>query len=69
MDIEEIRRMNDEELGAKKRELKQEQANLRMQQSVAPLEDPSRIRRIRRTIARINTVQNERNSEEVTANE
>lgn len=69
MDIEEIRKMNDEELTAKKRDLKEEQANLRMQQSVAPLEDPSRIRKIRRTIARINTVQNERNSEEATANE
>ncbi len=69
MDIEEIRKMNDEELAAKKRDLKEEQANLRMQQSVAPLEDPSRIRKIRRTIARINTVQNERNSEEATANE
>lgn len=69
MDIEEVRQMNDEELAAKKRELREEKGNLRMQQSVAPLEDPSRIRRIRRTIARINTVQNERNSEEAVSNE
>ncbi|MFP4686615.1 MAG: 50S ribosomal protein L29 [bacterium] len=64
MDIEQIRQMNDEELRAKKRELKEELGNLRMQKSVAPLENPMRSPEIRKTIARINTIENERESQE-----
>ncbi len=64
MDIKRIRQMNDEELSAKKRELKEEIGNLRMQKSVAPLENPMRLPEIRKTIARINTVETERESQE-----
>jgi large subunit ribosomal protein L29 len=64
MDIERIRQMNDEELRAKKKELKEEIGNLRMQKSVAPLENPMRLPEIRKTIARINTVETERESQE-----
>ncbi len=63
MDIEEVRQLNDEELRAKLRELKEEQANLRVQLSLAPIDNPMRIKEIRKTIARIKTVQNQREAE------
>lgn len=64
MDIESIRQMNNEELRAKRTELKEEQANLRMQKAVTTLEDPMRLKEIRRTIARINTIFRERELKE-----
>ncbi len=63
MDIDEVRNMNDEELRAKLEELRQEKANLRVQSALAPPENPMRIVEIRKTIARIKTVQNEREDE------
>jgi len=64
MDIEKVRQMNNEELQAKLTELMEEQANLRMQKAVTTLEDPMRLKTIRRTIARIKTVFRERELEE-----
>lgn len=64
MDIETIRQMTDEELNAKLDELKDEQAEIRMQKVVAPPENPMRIKEIRKSIARIKTVQRERELEE-----
>lgn len=64
MEIEDVRNRNDEELRAKLNELKQEQANLRMQKAVTTLENPMRLKNIRRTIARIKTVFREREMEE-----
>jgi large subunit ribosomal protein L29 len=70
MDIDEVRKLNDEELTAKLDELKEEQANLRMQKAVTTLENPMRLKTIRRTIARIKTVLRERELEqEAVANE
>lgn len=43
------------ELNAKGRELRQELFNLRLQQATSQLEKPSRIRSIRKDIARIET--------------
>jgi large subunit ribosomal protein L29 len=43
------------ELNAKGRELRQELFNLRLQQASAQLEKPSRIRSLRKDIARIET--------------
>ncbi len=60
MDIEKIRRMNDEELSAKLEELYEEKANIRIQSALAPLENPMRIQHLRRTVAKIKTVQTER---------
>lgn len=65
MNIEQVRQLNDEELEAKLRELSEEQADLRIQASLAPIENPMRLREIRKTIARIKTVQNEREAEKV----
>jgi large subunit ribosomal protein L29 len=64
MDIEEIRRMTDEELQSKLTELKEENSELRIQKVIAPPENPMRIRQIRRSIARIKTVLRERELEE-----
>lgn len=64
MDIETIRQMTDEELDSKLQDLKEEQAEIRMQKVVAPPENPMRIKEIRKSIARIKTVQRERELEE-----
>lgn len=56
----EIRVSADAELAAKLRDLRQEQFNLRLQQQAARLERPSRLREVRRDIARIETVLRER---------
>jgi len=48
------------ELAAKGRDLRQELFNLRLQKATSQLEKPSRVREVRRDIARIKTLQNER---------
>jgi len=58
--VKDIRNMSSEERLAKLRELKAELMRLRAQQaSGAPLENPGKIRVIKKTIARILTVINE----------
>jgi large subunit ribosomal protein L29 len=64
MDIDEIRQITDEELQSKLTELKEEKSEIRMQQVIAPPENPMRIRQIRRSIARIKTVLRERELQE-----
>ncbi|HUI07466.1 MAG TPA: 50S ribosomal protein L29 [Verrucomicrobiae bacterium] len=56
----EIRELTDAEAQAKLRDLRQELFNLRLQQQTARLERFSRIRDVRRDIARIETVLRER---------
>ena len=50
----------DDQLATQLGELKREQFNLRFQSATNQLEKPSRVREVRRTIARIKTLQNER---------
>ena len=50
----------DDQLATQLSELKREQFNLRFQSATNQLEKPSRVREVRRTIARIKTLQNER---------
>ena len=50
----------DDQLQQQLGELKREQFNLRFQSATNQLEKPSRVRVVRRTIARIKTVQTER---------
>ncbi|MHC1627260.1 MAG: 50S ribosomal protein L29 [Candidatus Nezhaarchaeales archaeon] len=58
--VNDIRKMSNEERLAKLRELKAELMRLRAQQaSGAPLDNPGKIRAIRKTIARILTIINE----------
>ncbi len=58
--IEDLRTKTDDQLTAQLTELKREQYNLRFQAATNQLEKPSRIREVRRTIAQIKTLQNER---------
>ena len=50
----------DDQLATQLGELKREQFNLRFQSATNQLEKPSRVRVVRRTIARIRTLQNQR---------
>ena len=50
----------DDQLQQQLEQLKREQFNLRFQSATNQLEKPSRVREVRRTIARIKTLQNER---------
>ena len=50
----------DDQLQTQLSELKREQFNLRFQSATNQLEKPSRVKEVRRTIARIKTLQNER---------
>ena len=51
---------SDDELSTDLNNLKREQFNLRFQAATNQLEKPSRVREVRRTIARIRTIQNQR---------
>ncbi|GMN03708.1 50S ribosomal protein L29 [Erythrobacter sp. MTPC3] len=59
-DIEDLRTKTDDQLTNELTELKREQYNLRFQSATNQLEKPSRIREVRRNIAQIKTLQNER---------
>ena len=50
----------DDQLATQLSELKREQFNLRFQAATNQLEKPSRVREVRRTIARIKTLQSDR---------
>jgi len=50
----------DDQLQTQLQDLKREQFNLRFQSATNQLEKPSRVREVRRTIARIKTLQNQR---------
>ncbi len=56
----EIREMNDDQLRHELRETQQELFRLRFQAATEKLDAPSSLRKLRKTIARIKTVQNER---------
>ena len=60
MKAKEIRELTVAEAQAKLRDLRQEMFNLRLQQHTARLERPSRIREVRRDMARLETVLRER---------
>ena len=60
MTIKEIREMSQQELAARKHELREESFHLRIQQQSGQLEKPSQLRAIRREIARLETVLNQK---------
>ena len=62
MKIKELRELTVEELSARRTELKQETISLRIQQQSGQLENPARLKQIRREIARIETLITERQS-------
>ncbi len=56
----ELANLADEELERKLRELEEELFNLRFQKAAGQLEKPMRLREIRKDIARIKTIQRQR---------
>lgn len=60
MKIKEIREMSSEALEAEVVSLKEELFNLRFEKATGSIDNPMRIREIRKTIARIKTVLTER---------
>jgi large subunit ribosomal protein L29 len=60
MKFKEIQELSSDELQTKKRELRQESLHLRLQQQSGQLEQPSRLRLLRRQVAQLETVLAER---------
>ena len=60
MKVEDARAKNDGELETELLALKQEQFNLRFQRATGQLENSARVRSVRRDIARVKTVLNQR---------
>jgi large subunit ribosomal protein L29 len=63
MKTKEIIESSTDELLTKRRDLRQERLHLRLQQQSGQLEQPSRLRLIRRDVARIETVLSQRAKE------
>jgi large subunit ribosomal protein L29 len=61
--IDDLRTASDDQLTEQLGQLKREQFNLRFQAATSQLERPSRVREVRRDIARIKTLQNQRSAE------
>ena len=59
-DVKDMRTKSDDQLGEALGNLKREAFNLRFQAATNQLEKPSRVREVRRDIARIKTLQAER---------
>ena len=62
MNAKEIRQMTVEELNAKLKELKSELFNLRFQHAINQLDNPHKIADVKRDIARVMTVLQEKNA-------
>jgi large subunit ribosomal protein L29 len=62
MKANEIRELNAEQLSAKLKELKTELFNLRFQHAINQLENPHRIVEVKRDIARVMTILQEKNA-------
>ena len=67
MKFKEISEMSSEELATKKRDLRQESLHLRLQQKSGQLEQPSRLRLLRRQVAQLETVMSQRVKKQQTA--
>ena len=63
MRAEEIREMTLDDIAARIRELEEEQFRLRFRSATEPLEDPLRLRVIRRDVARLKTVLREKQTQ------
>jgi large subunit ribosomal protein L29 len=59
MRAKEIRELSVDELGQKEREVAEEIFRLRMRKSTGQLENPMRVRALRRDLARLKTIQQE----------
>jgi large subunit ribosomal protein L29 len=59
---DDLRQKTDDQLAESLGELKREAFNLRFQSATGQLERPARVREVRRTIARIKTLQTQRSA-------
>ena len=64
MSSEEYRNMNQDELRVKERELSEDLFHLRLQHATGQLRNSARLRSVRRDIARVKTVLNQRGGEQ-----
>jgi large subunit ribosomal protein L29 len=60
MKAEEIREFDDAEINTRLKELREEQFKLRFQSSMMELENPGTLQRVRKDIARLETIRRER---------
>jgi len=60
MKVKELKEMTMEELDQQLQDIKKEQFNLQLQQVSGQLENPARVKDLRRTVARIKTIQNQK---------
>jgi large subunit ribosomal protein L29 len=60
MKVDEIREFDDAEITTRLKELREEQFKLRFQSSMMELENPGTLRRVRKDIARLETILRER---------
>jgi large subunit ribosomal protein L29 len=60
MKFKDVQEMSSDELVTKKRDLRQESLHLRLQQKSGQLEQPSRLRLLRRQVAQVETVLSQR---------
>ena len=60
MKIKDLKEMTMEELDQQLQDIKKEQFNLKVQQVSGQLENPARIKDLRRSVARIRTIQNQK---------
>ena len=65
--VKELRELTNEELATKRRDLKSETVNLRVQQESGQLENPARLCQVRRELARIETIFSQRKQAAATA--
>jgi len=63
MRAEEIREMSNDDIVARVKDLEEEQFRLRFRSATEPLEDPLRLRVIRRDLARLKTVLREQQAQ------
>ena len=59
MDLKELRQLTEPELAEKAKQLTQELFNLRFQMGTGRLENPMQLRKTKRIIARVKTIQRE----------
>ena len=62
MKASELRQMSTEQLNAKLAELKEELFNLRFQNTINQLDNPHKIADVKKDIARVKTILNEKNA-------
>jgi len=60
MKVKEIKEMTMEELDQQLEDIKKEQFNLQLQQVSGQLENPARVKELRRMVARIKTIQSQK---------